>query len=295
MNLGRAKSILIIAFIGLNIFLGYNLFWPDFGRLTRVAVTAEEIRITEAMLNENNYFLETTLDRAIQTSDFLTVAPASDLQKKIEKRLIEENASITVDASSKTYSREGQVLIFDSSGLIRVLFEPGVFLAERSINLEQREIRNKVEQLLKEEQLMPEGAMFDYMEHIESEGIILHYYQIHDNLPIYSGQLEVVIDLDRLKEVRIYWLEPLVRSPVREMEIISATDALSNLVRELGPSSVPRRVKQIDLGYISWEYDAEKWEIPPVWRIVLDGQQLYFINAFTGNLEQNNIIPEQLP
>jgi len=45
MNLGRAKSILIIAFVGLNIFLGYYLFWPDFGRLTQVAITAEELTI----------------------------------------------------------------------------------------------------------------------------------------------------------------------------------------------------------------------------------------------------------
>ncbi|MDZ4133647.1 MAG: hypothetical protein U1E11_10990, partial [Dethiobacteria bacterium] len=71
MNLGRAKLILIVAFFGLNLFLGYQLFWPDFGRLTRVAVTTEELRIAEGMLNKSNYFLAASLDRSVQTIDFL--------------------------------------------------------------------------------------------------------------------------------------------------------------------------------------------------------------------------------
>jgi hypothetical protein len=40
------------------------------------------------------------------------------------------------------------------------------------------------------------------------------------------------------------------------------------------------------LGYYSQEYDAERWEIPPVWRIRLDNGEVYYINAFTGNLER---------
>ncbi len=295
MNLGRAKAILIIAFISLNIFLGYHLFWPDFGRLTRVAVTAEEMRVTETMLNDNNYFLEASLDRAIQTSDFLTVSPALDFQKRIRERFIEENALLNLYENSIVYSISDETAIFHPSGLIRVLFDPGIFLAEGAGNFEQRELRNKVEPFLKEKRLMPEGIMFDYLEKVEPEQVILYYNQVYNNVPLYSGQLEVVIDRDRLIEVRAYWLEPLERTPVREMEVISATTALNNLIKELGPSNEPRKIKRIDLGFYSREYDAEKWEVPPVWRIVLDWQQFYYINAFTGNLEQESIIPEQLP
>jgi len=294
-NLGRAKSILIIAFISLNIFLGYHLFWPDFGRLTRVAVTAEEMRVTEIILNENNYTLEASLDRAIQTSDFLTVSPALDLQKTIMDRFIEENALITVQENSTTYSSPDETAVFHQGGLIQVIFEPGVFLAAGSVNLEQRELRNRVEPFLKEKRLMPEEIMFDFLEKVEPEQVILYYYQVYDNRPVYSGQLEVVIDRDHIIEVRLYWLKPLERSPVREMEVMSATEALNNLIKELGPSIEPRKVKKINLGFFSGEYDAEKWEIPPVWRVVIDWQQFYYINAFTGNLEQESIIPEQLP
>ena len=295
MNLGRAKSILIIAFICLNLFLGYHLFWPDFGRLTRVAVTAEQVRMTEAMLNQNNYFLETTLDRAIQTSDFITVSPASDIQIMIMERLIEEDSIFYEQENAKVYRQANEMVVFGSSGLIQISFDPGVFLAENSANIEQRELRSKIEQFLNEKRFMPEGLAFDYIRKVEPDSMILHYYQVLDNVPIYAGQLKVTVKLDYIVEIEIYWLEPLERSPAREMEVISATEALANLIKELGPSIEPRKVKQIDLGYFSGEFDAEKWEIPPVWRIVLDEQQIYYVNAFTGNLEQDIIIPEPLP
>ncbi|MCJ7806794.1 MAG: two-component system regulatory protein YycI, partial [Clostridia bacterium] len=123
----------------------------------------------------------------------------------------------------------------------------------------------------------------------------LYYYQVFDNMPIFAGQLKVIIESDNIKAVEIYWLKLIERGPVREMEVISATEALTNLVKGLGPNSEPRMINRIDLGYFSGVYDAEKWEIPPVWRVVLDGQDCYYINAFTGNLEQDSIIPKQLP
>jgi regulatory protein YycI of two-component signal transduction system YycFG len=296
MNLGRAKLVLIVAFVGLNLFLGYHLFWPDFGRLTRVAITAEEMRITEAMLTENNYYLEVPLDRSIQTIDFITVSPAVDFQNKIRNRLIEEDALyIEQDDNLMVYYGEGESVFIYPTGLIKVIYDPGYVISDGLINLEQREIRSKIELFLEKKTLKPEGIVFDYLERVETGQGIIYYYQVHDNIPIYSGYLKVVIDLDKIIEVEVFWLEFLERSPVREIEVISATVALTNLVKEIGSSSEPQRIKQVDLGFFSHEYDAEKWEIPPVWRINLEGPRIYYINAFTGNLEQEIIIPEQLP
>lgn len=295
MNLGRAKAILIIAFIGLNLFLGYHLFWPDFGRLTSVAVTAEEMRITEAILKNNNYFLEASLDRAIQTSDFLTVSSTSDIQMQIMGRLIEKGALVQEFEGASIYITTGETTVFNSSGLTQILYDPGIFIAEDSINLELSELKSLVEQFINEKELMPEGIVFDYLEKTEAGSMILYYYQVLDNMPIFAGQLKVIIESDNIKAVEIYWLKLIERGPVREMEVISATEALTNLVKGLGPNSEPRMINRIDLGYFSGEYDAEKWEIPPVWRVVLDGQDCYYINAFTGNLEQDSIIPKQLP
>ncbi len=295
MNLGRAKTILIFAFIGLNLFLGYQLFWPDFGRLTQVAVTSEELAATEDALNENNYYLDTSLDRAVQTSGFLTVSPYWDSKDDIIKRF-EDNASRIDETEDATfYHLPGINAVAHTSGLIHIFFDPGLFLGEELSDLDESDLKDLVEQFLSDEEILPGGALFDYLEREDDDVIVLYYKQMPKDKPIFAGQLKAVIQANYLQEVEIYWFEPLEQAPEREMEVIPANEALNNLVNTLGPSTEERSIKDIRLGYFSGEYDAEKWEIPPVWRIELDGKQHYYINAFTGNMEQEKIIPEKLP
>lgn len=295
MNLGRAKSILIIAFAGLNLFLGYHLFWPDFGRLTRVSVTAEDLRAIEVLLNDNNYFLQTNLDRSIQVSDFLIATPARSFQGEILQGFVKKGARVTESEHATAYRAEEETAVVYSSGLIRVIYEPGVILAENFPGLEKRRLKEIVETYLTEEQLMPEEIAFDYIEKSEAGYITLYYHQTYKEMPIYAGQLQVFIDSDQLTRIELYWLEPVERLPLREMEVISAAEALKNLVDQLGASPEPRYIKDIELGYFSGEYDAEKWEMPPVWRIMLDSNEHHYINAFTGNIEQESAMPEQIP
>ena len=295
MNLGRAKLILLIAFFGLNLFLGYQLFWPDFGRLTRVAVTTEELRIADGMLNKNNYFLAASLDRSVQTIDFLAVSPSDEFQQLIRELYTTEEALVNETEEALLFSLPGELAVINSSGLVQFIYSPGVPLRSGFSGLELREQRNVLEAFLNERSIFPENAVFNLVEATESGQNIFHYYQVIDEMPVYAGQLRVFVNAERIEAVEIYWLETIERVPARETEVISPTEALTNLVKELGPSIEPRQVIQVDLGYFSGEYDAEKWEMPPVWRVVLDDNQYYYVNAFTGNLEQDIIIPRQLP
>ncbi len=295
MNLGRAKLVLIVAFFGLNLFLGYQLFWPDFGRLTRVAVTTEELRIAEGMLNKSNYFLAASLDRSVQMIDFLAVSPSAEFQKQIRELYTNKEALVNETEEAVLYSVTGELAVINLSGLIQVIYTPEVPLRAGFAALELREQRNAIEAFLNERMLFPENAVFNLAEATDGGQVIFHYYQVVEELPVYAGQLRVFVNAERIEAVEIYWLDPVERVPARETEVISPTEALTNLVKGLGPSVEPRQIIQVDLGYFSGEYDAEKWEMPPVWRVVLDGDQYYYVNAFTGNLEQDIIIPRQLP
>ncbi len=295
MNLGRAKTILVIAFAGLNLFLGYHLFWPDFGRLTKVAVTAEDVRATEAILDDNNFTLETTLDRSIQVSDFLTVTPAIDYQGEILQHFIKKGAGIAEYEGMTAYRADTETAVVYSSGLVRIIYEPGVLLDENSIILSSEQIGELVTQFLEEEQLMPPDVALDNVEVKSPDYVTVYFHQIYEGAPIFAGQLTVTVESNYIIAVEVYMLTTVERVPAREVEVISATEALTNLVEALGPSSDPRIIKDIELGYYSGEYEAEKWEIPPVWRVVLDNHEYHYINAFTGNIEQDTVIPEQLP
>jgi regulatory protein YycI of two-component signal transduction system YycFG len=293
MNLGRAKLILVIAFAALNLFLGYHLFWPDFGRLTRVAVSAEELRLTEQMLAENNYRLEVPINRAIQTIDFLTVSQSLAVQRAVLLRFLREGARISQAEEANYYYIDGETAVINASGLITIRFNPPILLGENLINREPREIRNVVDAFLAANQLYLDGLSFDYLEKDDPSTIVVYYNQIIDDIPVFAGQLKVIMVEDKIQSVDLYWLEPAEREPAREIRVISAAEALSNLIYELGPAAELQLISKVELGYYSGDYDAEKWEIPPVWRILINGQH-YYINAFTGNLEQEIIIPEQL-
>ncbi|HSW67341.1 MAG TPA: two-component system regulatory protein YycI [Bacteroidales bacterium] len=260
-----------------------------------MAITPEELRVVEKRLNENNYFLQTSLIRTVQTSDLLVVSPVSDLSKGIMERFVAAGIR-PVESDGKTiYEGEEETVVVHPNGVIQVFFEPNKFLAENTVALEERELTNLVAQFLNNYKLMPEGAQFDFIETVETGQIVVHYYQMFNNIPLFVGHLKVFIQLDHIYAIQLYWLYPIERTPKREIEIISAADALTNLIGELGFSNEPRQILQVELGFFSGEYDAERWEVPPVWRIVMDDGQKYYINAFLGNLEQASVIPEQLP
>ncbi len=292
MNLGQAKLILIIAFAALNLFLGYHLFWSDFGHLTRVAVSAEELRLTEQVLAENNYKLEAPIDRAIQTADFLTVSQSLSVQRSVLLSFLREGANVRQGEEANHYYVEGKTATIHATGLISITYNPPVLLGENLHSRDHRDIRSMVDALIADYQLNFDGLRFDRLEKYDSSNIVVYYYQVIGESSVFTGQLTVKIAEDKVRSIDIYWLEPVERIPTREIRVISAIEALNSLIYELGSATEPQVISRVELGYYSSDYEAEKWEIPPVWRILINGQN-YYINAFTGNLEQKIVIPEQ--
>jgi regulatory protein YycI of two-component signal transduction system YycFG len=293
-NLGRAKLILIIAFAGLNLFLAYHLFWPDFGRLTRVAISAEDLNNLENMLEDNNYRLQTTLDRSVRTANFLTVSTSLKFQRSLILQMLQDGAEFSYTEDGTFYRKKDRTVMIQSTGLIKVLFTPPQILGQSSGEVEQNNLNYAAEQFLINQSLKPEGLTYNYTEENESGEQVVNYYQVIDELPVYAGSLKVYVTAGSVQAVEIYWLDHVEGSPTREMEVITAMEAIKNLIRDLGPAPEERIITEVKLGHFSMEYNAEKWEIPPVWRIVLQNGQIYYINAFTGNFELKNVIPEQL-
>jgi regulatory protein YycI of two-component signal transduction system YycFG len=283
-NLGRAKTVLIYAFLGLNIFLGYHLYWPTVGKFTQTAVTAADLQQAQNYLAENNYFLMTEVSRSTQQSAFLTVKPAQQILEDVIALYYNETAAL--EENGITYYRaSGRELTVHPSGLIQVEFQPGLLVIEQSTSMEDRELSRLVQQQLKENFILPDQARFDYIKRDLKGSMVLHFYQESGGIPLFAGYLKVFMERDRVVSIELYWLEIMEWPREGEMEVIPATDALIKLVEELGPSLQPREIVKAELGYFSREYYAEMWEVPPVWRIVMADGSAYYVNAFTGNLE----------
>lgn len=284
MNLGRAKIVLIYAFLSLNLFLGYHLFWPNVGKFMQTAVTAADLQQAQSYLAANNYHLITEVSRSARQSAFLTVTPAQQLLEEVIA--LYYNEALILKENGMTYYRiSGRELTVHPSGLIQLDFQPGLFTAEQSSALEDREIARLVQQLLRDHFILPEQARFDYIEKDREGRLVVHFYQELSGIPLFAGYLKVFMEWDQIVSVELYWLDLMEWPREGEMEVIPATDALIKLVEELGPSSQPRDIIKAELGYFSREYNAEMWEVPPVWRILMEDGSVYYVNAFTGNLE----------
>lgn len=284
MNLGRAKTALIYAFLGLNIFLSYHLLLPFMHRFNQTAVSSADYEKTRSYLEQNNYLLEADINRSVQLSTFLTVAPSQQIRDEV-KSLFSGASVVSAENETAVYRLADRELTVRPEGLLRIDFQPGLFLKTQSAALEDQELSRLAQQLLGENMVVPEEARYDYIKRELDGRITIHNYQDLGGTPLYAGYMNVFMEGDRLVGVELYWLELIDWPKEGEIEVIPATEALIRLVEELGPSPNPRQIMKVDLGYYSREYNAEKWEIPPVWRILLGDGGVYYINAFTGNLE----------
>ena len=286
MNLGRAKTALILAFLGLNIFLACCLFLPELNRLNTAIVSREKLRQVETELNRNNFTLEAPLARSIQKSAFITVAPSATELKRLRQQFSTDAFSTILDETGvQIYRSPGKVVRVHPGGLVEITYTAAFPTAGVEDGLSDAAVAAVVEQFLEMEHLLPSQAEFDYLEREDTGDLVVYFYRNDDEQRLFSSYCSVVIGGGRIRTVDIFWLDLLEWLQERSVEVIAAAEAVCKLVQEIGPSPQPCRIVQVDLGFYSQEYNAEQWEVPPVWRIRLDCGGTYYINAFTGSRE----------
>jgi hypothetical protein len=79
-DLTRAKTILILAFLLLNSYLGYQVWHKSEIYLSSLVVTAEEVEEVLGQLADNSYQVTATLPRQVQAMSLLSVQ-AEDVEE----------------------------------------------------------------------------------------------------------------------------------------------------------------------------------------------------------------------
>lgn len=285
MNMGRAKIALIVAFLGLNLFLIYNLLQPDFKGLQSSDLPVEELRRIEKLIQGAGYRLDVPLDRIVRAGTFITVAPYP-----AERSLVAEEAySVTAGEQADIYYCPGKQVKFYLGGRTEIHYAPGIPLDLSGLT--EEELKFQVEAFLRDN-LSFQQLKFDLIQEGSPGERIITYIQSIEGLGLYSSFVKATVSGERLTSVEYFWLEPLKRPQEHPINMISSAEAVLKLVEELGPADQPRHIARLDLGFYSQEYEAEKWDVPPVWRIIIDHRQTYYINAFTGHLEHGLNINE---
>jgi regulatory protein YycI of two-component signal transduction system YycFG len=115
----------------------------------------------------------------------------------------------------------------------------------------------------------------------QSGGQRLVYLQQYDKLPLFVAPLEVYFENGAIHSYRQTYFH--IRSQGSGRQVISAYTALRSLVEKqiIAPGE---KIENVQLGYYGY-YDADIQVLAPVWRVIHDGK-LHYVNAFTGAIER---------
>lgn len=110
--------------------------------------------------------------------------------------------------------------------------------------------------------------------------------------PLYGSQLRVTLVPMPDGEFAVgHWERRWFRAlgPVGEPRpAVPAQTALLRLAGHLESIGAPGgTITGVTLGYYTGEYQADAWEVPPVWRLDLADRRFFYVNALTGELESD--------
>ena len=279
MDLSRAKTILIFCFLLLNLFLAFRLWYSPRNLEDGAALTAAEAGHAREALAAAGYELATVLPRQVPRLALLHVT-----RQPLEAALWQQRVFGTAE-TEKTLEA-GKTIYIQGDERLEVTSDMLVFSTTGSGQTGTKtdeERRQTVESFLRERGFWQEGLKFDRSFPAGPGTYCYRYVQTFQALPLFAGGVDVRVQEGAVREVKSFLVQPLEFSG-REIQVISAADALSTFVRTL-PSLSDRRIVNITLGYFSQDYDARRWEIAPAWRIATADGQSFYINAFTGEKE----------
>lgn len=246
MDWGRAKTILILSFLCLNLFLGYQL-WEEQknqgikGQISQLQIDELQQRLKDAGI----YFSEESISDAM---------PEMNNMKVLVKDLRDQNS----DNSLKEISWDNNQL--------KVTFLQTLILPEIEVE------RNALYQ--------SHIAFFDQyqvdLDRSTSGNPI--YIQSINEYPVFTSQLELFIDEHGWSGYEQRYYMPEEKGASRQ--VVSAYTTLAVLL-ENGLLSAGEEVHQVRLGYTIEQLDTDVQFLVPAWR-VFHTNGIHYINGFTG-------------
>ncbi|MBS4007685.1 MAG: two-component system regulatory protein YycI [Clostridium sp.] len=281
MDLSKAKTILILAFLFLNLFLSYRLWLSPQPLQAGHFLSGEDLEKVRALLTAAGYELAGPIPRQAPRLSLLHVYRERKQPGAFAEMFLGADVQEVVTANGLTvFSKDGNSVTVASSG--QVVFRSAATRKESVTGTEEN--RYLAERFLQERGLWHEDLKLDFFWSRGVEGgSFFRFVQTYHGFPLFFSTLEVLVVAGQVREVKLYRVAAQGFS-AKEVQVISALEAVQIFV-EQPAVMLAQKIADISLGYFSEDYDAERWEIAPVWRIAgVDGTAVY-INAFTGEVE----------
>lgn len=272
MDWPKARTILLIAFAVLNLMLVLMLGLPvgNYAGMGR-SLTSQQIDELRRTLAEQGLELPPSqgIPRAPSGMRFLHVVYAQP----------------TTDALNG---------VVDSRTKAAVYRFMAIGPAAQPVNLDKpRQAQSVVETFLHQTSLLPTGAQFSgVFQGSDKRIVIVEYVPTYGEYPVFSGYVRAEVSSRGIETVRQFWVHPQGYTEAAPKAVRPAAEALLRLAGRLQNGTGKHVVTDIQLGYYAnrsmTAIENEGiigWDTVPVWRISLDNNDVYYINAFNGEWE----------
>lgn len=283
MDWRRAVIILISSFIILNIILVTNL-WVKDRPAGEFNLTQDQQKEIEKELLKRGIQLETKIPEKGRPQSFLEVG-----YKKLDEQKALENffgkgskPEISQIQGGKSYSWKNQQLILMDNGIITYLNKNNDKL---SSPLTKLQAQNVAAEFLKSHGGLHRDAVLNSMTYNEkTESFLIEYVRTYDDFFVANSYIDILVSPTGVKNYYESWLN-IYGFQGKKRAVISPYTAILRVSDEKKDAGnlVITEIKQ---GYYSKFYNAERWQSAPVWKITLKSGDVYYVNAYTGELEQ---------
>ncbi|WP_126429170.1 two-component system regulatory protein YycI [Brevibacillus marinus] len=253
MDWSRAKTILIAAFLLLDLFLAYQVYESRTQQWNEVQLIRKGAGNIELLLDERNIRLAMEIPEDTPQMQYVHVEYLSEAV--LNQHPLPPDQQMTISDSLIMARFAQPIPLNDSQNAAELL----------------RELRHRV---MYAEQYQPDKYY--------TERGIFRYWQQYEGLPIFVAPLELYVQQDAVTGYQQSYLR--IRNHGDGRQVISAYTALRSLLeKQLIRNG--ETIEDVTMGYFGHEYDADVQVLAPIWRIIHNGK-IDYVNAFTGAVER---------
>ncbi|CEH32581.1 YycH protein [Aneurinibacillus migulanus] len=251
MDWSRAKTILIVTFLLLDLFLGYQVIMSQ-NRDIETAPQGELIPSSlEELLKTRTITLDTGIPNETPQMNYVNVRFTS--------------------FAHHLQSLTGQVIGQQGVGVMVKFNEP----------VKLSDFTNKAEALKTLDPYTVYSRDYTFDEKRSSDSV-QRYVQQYGKYPIFSAPLDIVVDEKRITGYRQIHVQIVNQGTGRK--IIPAFTAVRTLL-DNGYIRYGENISDVSVGYYGHMYDADIQVLAPVWRVV-HTEGVHYVNGITGAIEQ---------
>jgi hypothetical protein len=276
MDWKRAKTILIVAFILLNIVLSIILY----NNIKVEEISQQTINNTISILEQNSVHIECPIPK-YKGKDYALQYEEKPLDKKTVATVLLGNDYAKVN-DSKYVSSLGTLVFAGDSG-----FEYKNMSGASVLKSDSKEDIDKYLKTLSKKLGLPfnEFKRDDYYDKSHRQGATRVVYKgDYKDYAVFDNYIYIDVDMNSVKSIKYLYKKPLNISVKNDIYIIPVHEILITKMTEY-PGIL---IKEVDMGFKGWKADEGKTSASIAsyeglcWRIKTDSGQEYYFNARNG-------------